>query len=185
MGEILGGWYAAIAGCAHDCNACPRGQEYFRQGWNKSASPCVYSVVNTPSGDIMNTRFTQRIGGAMLLGSAFTLGACSTVTGFFYDAPTKTVDGMLVGANGMTLYTLDRDVAGSGKSDCYEKCAANWPPFAADGGKEGGDYSVIARTDGKQQWAYKGKPLYFWVKDMKAGDKTGDGFNNVWHVARP
>jgi predicted lipoprotein with Yx(FWY)xxD motif len=34
------------------------------------------------------------------------------------------------------------------------------------------------------QWAYKGKPLYFWVKDQKPGDKTGDGFNNVWRVVK-
>jgi predicted lipoprotein with Yx(FWY)xxD motif len=113
------------------------------------------------------------------------LGACSTVTGWFADAPTKTMDGVLAGANGMTLYTLDRDVAGSGKSDCYDKCAVNWPPFQADDTKPAGDYTVITRTDGKQQWAFKGKPLYFWIKDQKPGDKTGDGFNNVWHVAKP
>jgi predicted lipoprotein with Yx(FWY)xxD motif len=27
--------------------------------------------------------------------------------------------------------------------------------------------------------------LYFWAKDQKAGDRTGDGFNGVWHLARP
>jgi len=33
------------------------------------------------------------------------------------------------------------------------------------------------------QWAYKGKPLYFYVGDTKTGDKTGDGRNNgVWRV---
>ena len=46
-----------------------------------------------------------------------------------------------------------------------------------------GDWSVLARDDGSKQWAYKGKPLYLWVKDQKPGDKTGDGFNKVWHVA--
>ena len=43
---------------------------------------------------------------------------------------------------------------------------------------------VFVREDGAKQWAYKGKPLYTWAKDAKAGDKTGDGFNNVWHVAK-
>jgi predicted lipoprotein with Yx(FWY)xxD motif len=33
-----------------------------------------------------------------------------------------------------------------------------------------GDYSIITRDDGKKQWAFKGKPLYFWAKDQKAGD---------------
>jgi predicted lipoprotein with Yx(FWY)xxD motif len=101
------------------------------------------------------------------------------------SAPAHLHDGMLVGSNGMTLYTFDKDETGSGKSACNGKCAENWPPLAAaDGDKAAGDYSTLARDDGKKQWAYKGKPLYFWAKDQKAGDKTGDGFNNVWHVAR-
>ncbi|MDP3826890.1 MAG: hypothetical protein Q8Q74_10090, partial [Polaromonas sp.] len=26
---------------------------------------------------------------------------------------------------------------------------------------------------------------YYWVKDTKAGDKTGDGVQNVWHIVKP
>ena len=55
---------------------------------------------------------------------------------------------------------------------------------AADAQPEG-DYTIITRDDGTRQWAYKGKPLYLWVKDAKAGDVTGDNVNNVWHVAKP
>jgi predicted lipoprotein with Yx(FWY)xxD motif len=44
---------------------------------------------------------------------------------------------------------------------------------------------VIQRDDGSSQIAYKGKPLYYWVKDGKAGDTTGDGVMGVWHTARP
>ena len=44
---------------------------------------------------------------------------------------------------------------------------------------------MITRDDGSKQWAYKGKPLYTWAKDTKPGDKTGDGFNNAWRVAKP
>ena len=39
---------------------------------------------------------------------------------------------VLVGAGGMTLYTFDRDAAGSGKSVCNGPCATNWPPLMAD-----------------------------------------------------
>lgn len=102
------------------------------------------------------------------------------------DAPTRTADGVLIGPTGMTLYTFDRDAAGSGKSTCNGPCAANWPPLmAADTAKPIGAYTIVVRDDGKKQWAYKGWPLYYWVKDTKAGDKTGDGVNNVWKVARP
>jgi len=47
------------------------------------------------------------------------------------------------------------------------------------------EYSIIRRDDGTSQWAYKGKPLYFWAKDAKPGDRSGDGVNQVWHLARP
>ncbi|WP_422010756.1 hypothetical protein [Roseateles sp.] len=101
-------------------------------------------------------------------------------------APANAADGVLVGANGMTLYTFDKDAAGSGKSSCNGGCATNWPPLAAAAGAAAsGDWSVIARDDGTRQWAFKGKPLYFWAKDQKPGDRTGDGFNKVWQLARP
>jgi predicted lipoprotein with Yx(FWY)xxD motif len=101
-------------------------------------------------------------------------------------APANVADGVLVGPNGMTLYTFDKDTADSGKSVCNGPCATNWPPLmAAESDKAAGDYSVITRDDGKKQWAVKGKPLYYWVKDTKPGDKTGDGFNKVWQVAKP
>ncbi|WP_298853733.1 hypothetical protein [uncultured Aquimonas sp.] len=109
-------------------------------------------------------------------------GCASTMSA----SPAKTADGVLVGANGMTLYTFDKDAAGSGKSVCNGTCAQNWPPLAAAAGAAAsGDWAVIARDDGSKQWAYKGKPVYFWAKDQKPGDRTGDGVNGVWRLARP
>ena len=80
---------------------------------------------------------------ALIFTSVLAAGCASIAS----DAPAKAADGVLVGANGMTLYTFDRD-----------------------GGK---------------QWAYKGKPVYFWSKDQKPGDRSGDGFNGAWRLARP
>jgi len=92
---------------------------------------------------------------------------------------------VLTDAKGMTLYTFDKDMGG--KSACNGPCAANWPPLmAAVDAKPASDYTIIARDDGAKQWAYKGKPLYTWKNDKKAGDITGDGFaNNSWHIATP
>ena len=90
----------------------------------------------------------------------------------------------LVDAKGMTLYIFDRDAAG--KSNCNGQCAVNWPPLmAAADSAASGDWSVVTRDDGGKQWAYKGKPLYAFAKDAKSGDVTGDGVNNVWHIAAP
>ena len=122
---------------------------------------------------------------APLMMSAAMLTACAGYTPS-PTAPAKVADGVLTGSNGMTLYTFDKDAAGSGKSVCNGPCATNWPPLlVADGESAGSDYSVVMRDDGRKQWAYKGKPLYYWVKDQKPGDRTGDGFNNAWRVARP
>jgi predicted lipoprotein with Yx(FWY)xxD motif len=94
--------------------------------------------------------------------------------------------GIVTGLNGMTLYVSDNDVAGSGKSFCKGPCADNWTPlYAKDTDVASGDYSIITREDGKKQWALNGKPLHFWIKDNKPGDMTGDGFKNIWHVAKP
>lgn len=91
---------------------------------------------------------------------------------------------VLANAKGMTLYWFDNDMGG--KSACNGPCAANWPPLMAPAGAMAtGDWTIITRDDGSRQWAYKGKPLYAWAKDMKPGDTTGDGFNGKWHAAKP
>ena len=102
------------------------------------------------------------------------------------DAPAKLANGVLVASNGMTLYTFDNDKAGSGKSVCNGPCAGLWPPLmAAAADQATGDYSVVTRDDGARQLAYKGKPLYFYKADQKAGDRTGDNFKDVWHIVMP
>ena len=125
---------------------------------------------------------------AVLVAAAvFGVTGCSTMDSMMGapPAPTKVMDGVLTNSAGMTLYTFDKDTAGGGKSVCNGPCAANWPPLlAVADAKARGDYSIITRDDGTKQWAYKGKPLYLWVKDSKPGDRTGDGFNNAWRVAR-
>lgn len=101
-------------------------------------------------------------------------------------APVRSGDGILTGSNGMTLYVFDKDPADGSKSVCNGPCASNWPPlFANEMDRANGHFSVLTRDDGKKQWAYRGKPLYYWVKDQKPGDRSGDGVNNVWHVAKP
>lgn len=124
-------------------------------------------------------KFTSR---AALAWSLILLGGAASV----YAAPPQLSNGVLVGPNGMTLYTFDKDSAGSGKSVCNGPCASNWPPLmAAESDTSSGDYTIILRDDGTKQWAMKGKPLYYWSKDTKPGDQTGDGFNKVWQAAKP
>jgi predicted lipoprotein with Yx(FWY)xxD motif len=81
------------------------------------------------------------------------------------SAPAKVSDGVFVGPNGMTLYTFDRDTMGSGKSVCNGQCATNWPPLMASASDSAsGDWTIVTRDDGGRQWAYRGKPVYYWAR---------------------
>jgi predicted lipoprotein with Yx(FWY)xxD motif len=84
---------------------------------------------------------------------------------------------------GATLYTFDDDQ--NGESSCYDDCAKHWPPLMAlSTAKAHWRMSLTRRTDGQQQWAYDGKPLYTYVDDTMPGDTNGDNVGNVWHVIR-
>jgi uncharacterized repeat protein (TIGR03843 family) len=62
----------------------------------------------------------------------------------------------------------------------------NWPALKADAAaKDMGEWKVITRDDGSKQWAYKGKPLYYFVMDAAAGEQKGEGRGMVWHIAKP
>lgn len=123
----------------------------------------------------------------ILITAAAALGAVSIAMA--QVGPAKIGDSakgkVLTDQKGMTLYIFDKD--GDGKSVCNGPCAANWPPLMAPtDAKSDGGYTVITRDDGGKQWAYKGRPLYLWIKDAKPGDISGDGVaNNSWHIAMP
>jgi predicted lipoprotein with Yx(FWY)xxD motif len=88
---------------------------------------------------------------------------------------------ILVGANGLTLYTHGADTATN--VTCTGACATNWPPLfmtgsAAPTAASGvtGTIATFARADGMgTQVTYNGKPLYYWKNDKAPGDTTGQG----------
>ena len=101
----------------------------------------------------------------------------------FFGSTVAALAGMVMDAKGNTLYIFDKDAGG--KPSCYDACAAKWPPYlgkADDKLTEG--WTLVDRTDGTKQWAYDGKPVYFFVGDKKAGDMTGDGMGGFWHVIK-
>lgn len=92
--------------------------------------------------------------------------------------------------NGMTLYSYAKDKPKV--SNCYDVCAENWPPYLISPGAMIGSpaldvvtkLSTTTRSDGTSQIAYDGAPLYFWSKDTKPGDMTGNGINGLWSVIK-
>ena len=102
---------------------------------------------------------------------------------------TTSLGPVLVGPNGLTLYTHAGDSATS--STCTGGCATAWPPLAVPAGSTAtggtgvsGTFGTLTRDDGTLQVTYNGLPLYGWKNDAKAGDTTGQGVNG-FSVATP
>ena len=92
-------------------------------------------------------------------------------------------EGMMTDGDGMTLYIFDNDSGGA--SACYDDCAAKWPPYLAQAGEAAQEgWSQVGRKDGAMQWAYDGKPLYYFKGDHAKGDHMGDGMGGVWHMLK-
>lgn len=92
----------------------------------------------------------------------------------------------LADSNGMTLYIFDKDT--TGVSNCTGGCLAIWTPFLTSLSAQdalSNNLTIIKRDDGTSQYAWKGKPLYFYVKDINPGDILGDGVNGIWHLIKP
>ena len=96
---------------------------------------------------------------------------------------------ILVDGAGMTLYMYTKDEPD--KSNCSGKCAEFWPPFITQGHPtlgDGVDASMVGTAtlaDGSMIVTYNHMPLYYWAKDKKPGDTTGQGNQNVWYVVAP
>ncbi|MDR3561121.1 MAG: hypothetical protein P4N59_06745 [Negativicutes bacterium] len=100
-------------------------------------------------------------------------------------ANTPTLGQYLVDGQGNTLYYFTKDMPGV--SVTKGQVAVNWPSFNAGkiivpAGLDATDFGVITREDGKMQTTYKGWPLYYFSKDMSAGDIKGQKINDVWFV---
>ena len=100
------------------------------------------------------------------------------------------IDVCLIDVDGMTLYIYKKDSPGKSTCGAANGCLEKWPVFYVDefkyaAGFDPTSFAVITREDGKKQITYKGMPLYYFSRDKTADDYLGQGFDNVWHVARP
>jgi len=97
------------------------------------------------------------------------------------------VGNYLADGKGMTLYTFSKDK--SGKSACTGECLTQWPVFYVNPelvveGCEQSDFGSFTRDDGAEQTTYKGKPLYYYVKDEKPGQTNGHEAAKGWTAAK-
>lgn len=121
---------------------------------------------------------------------SFAIAAGMAATEILFLSENEELGPYLTDAAGMSLYTFAFDVPGT--SNCYDGCAAAWPPLLVEGGAElsasegiPGELNSTERDDGTVQVTYGGWPLYYWARDEAPGDTKGHNVNNVWAVAYP
>jgi predicted lipoprotein with Yx(FWY)xxD motif len=95
---------------------------------------------------------------------------------------------VLTTTNGRTLYSLS--VEKNGKFICTGSCLSVWHPLTVPAGvRPTGPVKLgtIKRPEGGTQVTYKGRPLYRFGGDSKAGEANGEGIKDVgtWHAATP
>lgn len=107
--------------------------------------------------------------------------APSSAVGMFQSG---TNGNYLVAANGMTLYTFDKDAPNT--SNCTGTCASNWPAYVTNSAPSSlpDGMGTFTRTDGKVQYTWNKMPLYYYAGDNMPGDIKGDGVNGVWHIVK-
>jgi predicted lipoprotein with Yx(FWY)xxD motif len=93
---------------------------------------------------------------------------------------------ILTNTRGRTLYSLSAET--KGRFICTGACASTWRPLTVPTGvKPTGPVKLgtIERPDGKTQVTFKGRPLYSFSGDSRAGDTNGEGIKDVgtWHAA--
>jgi predicted lipoprotein with Yx(FWY)xxD motif len=93
---------------------------------------------------------------------------------------------VLTTTKGRTLYSLS--VEKSGKFICTGSCLSIWHPLMVPVGvRPTGPVKLgtVERPEGGTQVTYKGRPLYRFGGDTKAGQANGEGIKDVgtWHAA--
>ena len=94
---------------------------------------------------------------------------------------------LLVNYEGYSVYSWDQD--GPNKSNCDSVCTQEWSPvLAPETAQPQGEWSVIERSPGMNQWAFRKTPLYTYIFDPRTRSLVGSdqpGWHNVYTQRAP
>lgn len=147
--------------------------------WTHDGHPLYRSALDQEKGDVLGGLRLEFGGDAPAVREP--VGPRSAVPPGFQVLQTTT-GRLLIDANGDSLYAWEGDEPN--KSNCYDECAETWTPAVAPAAASSrGDWSVIERSPGRNQWTYRGQPLYTYAPDPRARSLRGSdvaGWSNVF-----
>ena len=149
------------------------------QQWTHDGYPLYTSALDQKKGDVLGG-FKMEVGGdAPAVREP--VGPRPVAPPGFEVVPTTT-GRMLAYDDGATVYAWEGDEPN--KSNCYDDCANIWTPVPAPAAAtQQGEWSVIERSPGRHQWAFRGQPLYTYSLATRARSLLGsdiEGWSTVF-----
>lgn len=153
----------------------------------------VYAGTRTSTGNTTSTSTTS-LASVPVTSSSATGASTSAYT--INVASSPSFGSYLVNSTGYALYYFVPDKVGNSTSPPVSTCTTAldclgvWPIFYASkvtvpASLNASDFSTFTRSDGANQTAYLGHPLYYYVGDTKPGETTGQGIDangGYWYV---
>lgn len=152
--------------------------------WAYDEQPLYTSVKDHGPGDVFGGT-TRRYGGDSPA-IRVPAGPPSRVPPGF-AVKTTTVGRLLTTDKTYSVYAYDQDTPTA--SMCNAACARTWNPVVAPAlAQAQGEWSIIERSPGVRQWAYRQQPLYTYVLDQRTWSLEGSdvpGWSNVYTQQAP
>ncbi len=152
--------------------------------WMYDEQPLYTSVLDNQPGDTYGGT-TRRYGGDSPAMRVPATPPPKVPPGFAIK--TTSVGRLLTTDKNDSVYVYDRDTAE--KSLCDGECAkTRMPVLAPQMARPQGEWSVVERSPGVLQWAFRQKPLYTYVLDQRSWSLEGsdaEGWNNVYTQTAP
>ena len=152
--------------------------------WAYEGYPVYTSVLDRRPGDVLGGRSGKRGGDSPIMREPIKPPP-DVPPGF--GVTTMSTGRLLVNAAGYSVYYSDHDPPG--KSACDAVCAETFLPILAPAlARPQGDWSLVERSAGIRQWAFRGKPLYTYRLDGDTHKQKGsdvEGWHNVYLQRAP
>ena len=152
--------------------------------WAYDGFPLYTSVLDKQPGDVFGGTYRRRGADSPAMREPVSPPPLIPAEfGIFQSA----VGRLLVDHRNFSIYASDADEVN--KSNCYDACLEEWAPIlASQTSNAGGAWNVVERSPGILQWAYRGAPLYRYLKDIRTRSQLGSdapGWHNVYTQRAP
>src|SRR5690606_21415827 len=92
---------------------------------------------------------------------------------------TTTRGRLIINDKGFSIYVSEQDTAN--RSNCTGNCELTWSPVIAPAlAQPIGEWTLVERGPAVRQWAFRGKPVYTYTRDVSLYSQQGSDVPG-WH----